>query len=71
MIFGCSAGGLDVGTLILSPLASNLFQRAAMQSPAPGFFEYQDLKIIVLIILMNTLIVVLMLKNFLCSQSAT
>jgi len=44
MIFGCSAGGLDVGTLILSPLASNLFQRAAMQSPAPGFFEYQDLK---------------------------
>jgi para-nitrobenzyl esterase len=44
MIFGCSAGGLDVGTLILSPLANNLFHRAAMQSPAPGFFEYQDLK---------------------------
>ncbi len=37
-VFGESAGGSSVAALILSPLASNLFQRAIVQSAAQGGF---------------------------------
>jgi len=36
-IFGHSAGGQDVGLLMLSPLARGLFHKAIMQSGTPGF----------------------------------
>jgi len=42
MIFGESAGGLNVGNLLTSPLATGLFQRAAIQSAAPVISSYVD-----------------------------
>jgi len=45
MIFGESAGGVDVGNLLISPLASGLFQRAAIQSAIPVLADYSSAKI--------------------------
>ncbi|NVN92778.1 MAG: carboxylesterase family protein [Desulfuromonadales bacterium] len=42
LIFGESAGGLDVGNLLVSPLASGLFQRACIQSAVPVIDSYED-----------------------------
>lgn len=44
MIFGESAGGLNVGNLLISPLASGLFQRACIQSASPVLNSYNDSK---------------------------
>lgn len=44
MIFGESAGGLDVGNLLTTPLAAGLFQRACIQSAAPVINDYNDSK---------------------------
>jgi para-nitrobenzyl esterase len=44
MIFGESAGGLDVGNLLLTPLAAGLFQRACIQSAVPVIGDYNDTK---------------------------
>lgn len=44
MIFGESAGGVDVGNLLVSPLASGLFQRACIQSAAPVLSAYNTAK---------------------------
>ncbi len=44
MIFGESAGGVDVGNLLTSPLASGLFQRAAIESAAPSISDYNFTK---------------------------
>jgi para-nitrobenzyl esterase len=44
MIFGESAGGVDVGNLITCPLASGLFQRAAIQSAIPVLADYNTAK---------------------------
>ena len=41
-IFGNSAGAGSVGTMILTPLAANLFHRAIMQSSSVSSFEYKD-----------------------------
>lgn len=41
MIFGESAGGLNV-EMLTSPLATGLFQRAAIQSAAPVISSYVD-----------------------------
>lgn len=41
MIFGESAGGVNVGNLLTSPLAAGLFQRACIQSASPVISEYQ------------------------------
>lgn len=38
-IFGQSAGGLDISRLIVSPLATNLFHKAIMESGAPLLLE--------------------------------
>ncbi|MDN3677563.1 carboxylesterase family protein [Flavobacterium paronense] len=40
MIFGESAGGINVGNLLTSPLAANLFQRACIESAAPVINNY-------------------------------
>lgn len=40
MIFGESAGGVNVGNLLTSPLANGLFQRACIQSAAPVVKPY-------------------------------
>lgn len=45
MIFGESAGGLNVGNLLTSPLASGLFQRACIQSAAPVVSAYNTTKL--------------------------
>ncbi len=42
MIFGESAGGVNVGNLIVSPLAAGLFHRACVQSAAPVISSYPD-----------------------------
>lgn len=42
MVFGESAGGLNVGNLMVSPMAEGLFQRAAIQSAAPVIATYAD-----------------------------
>jgi len=42
MIFGESAGGVNVGNLLVSPLADSLFQRACIQSASPVVNEYND-----------------------------
>jgi len=42
MIFGESAGGVNVGNLLTTSLASGLFQRACIQSAAPVINNYQD-----------------------------
>jgi para-nitrobenzyl esterase len=42
MIFGESAGGLDVGNLLVAPQAAELFQRACIQSAVPVINSYED-----------------------------
>lgn len=42
MIFGESAGGINVGNLLTSPLAAGLFQRACIESAVPFVNEYTD-----------------------------
>jgi para-nitrobenzyl esterase len=42
MIFGQSAGAIDVGNLLVSPLATGLFQRACMESGFPLIDTYAD-----------------------------
>lgn len=44
MIFGESAGGVDVGNLLTTPMASGLFQRACIQSATPVINSYNDSK---------------------------
>lgn len=44
MIFGESAGGVNVGNLLTSPLAKGLFQRACIQSASPVINFYNDSK---------------------------
>ena len=44
MIFGESAGGVNVGNLLTTPLANGLFQRACIQSAAPSINSYSDSK---------------------------
>jgi para-nitrobenzyl esterase len=44
MIFGESAGGLDIGDLLLSPLAAGLFQRACIESAVPSVTAYDSAK---------------------------
>ena len=44
MIFGESAGGLDIGDLLLSPLAAGLFQRACIESAVPSVAAYDSAK---------------------------
>ncbi|NVO02046.1 MAG: carboxylesterase family protein [Bacteroidetes bacterium] len=44
MIFGESAGGVDVGNLLLTPLASGLFQRACIESAVPVIDDYLSSK---------------------------
>jgi len=44
MIFGESAGGVNVGNLLNTPLAVGLFQRACIQSAAPVINAYSDSK---------------------------
>jgi para-nitrobenzyl esterase len=44
MIFGESAGGVNVGNLLISPLASGLFQRACIESAGPVVNSYLDSK---------------------------
>lgn len=44
MIFGESAGGVNVGNLMNSPLASGLFQRACIQSAVPVIGDYTAAK---------------------------
>ncbi|TAE45076.1 MAG: hypothetical protein EAZ89_21395, partial [Bacteroidetes bacterium] len=42
MIFGESAGGVNVGNLLLTPLSGGLFQRACIQSATPVIASYAD-----------------------------
>jgi para-nitrobenzyl esterase len=44
MIFGESAGGLNVGNLLTTSLANGLFQRACIQSASPVINDYNDSK---------------------------
>ncbi|MBK7215333.1 MAG: carboxylesterase family protein [Bacteroidales bacterium] len=44
MIFGESAGGVNVGNLLLMPLAQNLFQRACIESAVPSLGIYETEK---------------------------
>lgn len=44
MIFGESAGGINVGNLLTTPLAAGLFQRACIQSALPVVNTYSDSK---------------------------
>ncbi len=44
MIFGESAGGINVGNLMLTPMAANLFQRACIQSAVPVVGDYNTVK---------------------------
>ncbi|MBL0339889.1 MAG: carboxylesterase family protein [Bacteroidetes bacterium] len=44
MIFGESAGGVNVGNLLTSPLATGLFQRACIQSAVPVIDNYLNAK---------------------------
>jgi para-nitrobenzyl esterase len=44
MIFGESAGGVDVGDLLVSPMATGLFQRACIESASPVINDYNDSK---------------------------
>lgn len=45
MIFGDSAGGVNVGNLLTTPLAKGLFQRACIQSGSPVLNLYNDSKL--------------------------
>ncbi len=42
MIFGESAGGVNVGNLLTTPMASGLFHRACIQSAGPNLQNYSD-----------------------------
>jgi len=42
MIFGESAGGVNVGNLLTTPLAAGLFQRACIESAVPVINSYED-----------------------------
>lgn len=42
MIFGESAGGVNVGNLLTSPMAAGLFHRACIQSAGPNLQSYAD-----------------------------
>jgi len=42
MIFGESAGGVNVGNLLTTPLTKGLFQRACIQSASPVINAYRD-----------------------------
>jgi len=44
MVFGESAGGVDVGNLLTTPLAAGLFQRACIQSATPVVGNYDTAK---------------------------
>jgi para-nitrobenzyl esterase len=44
MIFGESAGGVNVGNLLTTPLAAGLFQRACIESAGPVINDYADSK---------------------------
>ena len=44
MIFGESAGGVNVGNLLLTPLAQNLFQHACIESAVPSLGIYENEK---------------------------
>ena len=44
MVFGESAGGLDIGDLLLSPLSTGLFQRACIESAVPSVTAYDSAK---------------------------
>jgi para-nitrobenzyl esterase len=44
MVFGESAGGIDVGNLLTTPLAAGLFQRACIESAVPVVDEYNNSK---------------------------
>jgi len=44
MIFGESAGGVNVGNLLTTPLANGLFHRACIQSATPVINDYNDSK---------------------------
>lgn len=44
MIFGESAGGVDVGNLLTTPQANQLFQRACIQSAVPVIVDYKVMK---------------------------
>ena len=44
MIFGESAGGVNVGNLLTTNLAKGLFQRACIQSASPVINDYRDSK---------------------------
>jgi carboxylesterase type B len=44
MIFGESAGGVNVGNLLVSPLAAGIFQRACIESAIPDVNDYNDSK---------------------------
>jgi len=44
MIFGESAGGVNVGNLLTTPLASGLFQRACIESAGPVLNDYSESK---------------------------
>ncbi len=44
MIFGESAGGVDVGNLLLTPSAAGLFDRACIQSATPVIGDYNTIK---------------------------
>lgn len=41
-IFGESAGGTSVGNMLLTPLASNLFHKAIIQSASPRLMPYNE-----------------------------
>ncbi len=42
MIFGESAGGVNTGNLLTTPMAAGLFQRACIQSAIPSLGNYDD-----------------------------
>ncbi len=42
MIFGESAGAVNVGNLMTTPMAADLFSRAAIQSGSPNLQTYED-----------------------------
>lgn len=44
MLFGESAGGVNVGNLLTTPLASGLFQKACIQSATPVINDYNNSK---------------------------
>lgn len=44
MIFGESAGGVNVGNLMTTPFAAGLFSRACIQSASPNLQEYEMAK---------------------------